>query len=108
MAGLQRIRERALGLRESPRNPSCLERSPANTSPSVGSWQNRNPATGSSEDIRRGGRILEHALTKCLRARNDAIKSLCSAVRRFRDASVREECKPNYPQALQAMLKALS
>ena len=54
------------------------------------------------------GEILEHSLTKCFRARNDAIKSLCSAVRRFRDASVREECKPDYPQALQAMLKALS
>jgi len=107
MAGFSAYGSAPLGLRESTRNPSCLERSPANTSPSVGSWQSRNPATG-SEDIRRGGRILEHALTKCLQARNDAIKSLCSAVRRFRDASVREECKPDYPQALQAMLKALS
>jgi hypothetical protein len=54
------------------------------------------------------GEILKHALTKCLRARNDAIKSLCSAVRRFRDATSKEDCKSDYPRALQAMLKALS
>jgi hypothetical protein len=53
------------------------------------------------------GEILEHALTKCFRARNDAIKSLCSSVRRFRDATIKEKCKGDYPQALQAMLKAL-
>ena len=53
------------------------------------------------------GEILEHALTKCFRARSDAIKNLCSAVRRFRDATLKESCKGDYPQALQAMLKAL-
>src|SRR5580692_10023672 len=33
------------------------------------------------------GEILEYALTKSLRIRNEAIKSLCSSVRRFRDAT---------------------
>jgi hypothetical protein len=36
------------------------------------------------------GEILEHALTKSLRIRNEAIKSLCSSVRRFRDATIRK------------------
>ena len=38
---------------------------------------------------------------------NDAIKSLCSSVRRFRDLTIKEECKRDYPQALQALWKAL-
>ena len=33
------------------------------------------------------GEILEHALTKSLHLRNEAIKSLCSSVRRLRDAA---------------------
>jgi hypothetical protein len=53
------------------------------------------------------GEILEHALTKSFRIRDDAIKSLCSSVRRFRDATIKEECKPDYPYALQALWKAL-
>jgi hypothetical protein len=53
------------------------------------------------------GEALEHALTKSLRIRNEAIKSLCSSVRRFRDATVKPECKSDYPQALQALWKAL-
>jgi hypothetical protein len=53
------------------------------------------------------GEALEHALTKSFRLRNDAIKSLCSSVRRFRDASIKEECKRDYPHALQALWKAL-
>jgi hypothetical protein len=32
------------------------------------------------------GEALEHALTNSFRIRNEAIKSLCSSVRRFRDA----------------------
>ena len=32
------------------------------------------------------GKVLENALRKSFRLRNDAIKSLCSSVRRFRDA----------------------
>ncbi len=47
------------------------------------------------------------ALTKCLRTRNDALRNLCSSVRRFRDATLKEECKGDYPQALQSMWKAL-
>ena len=39
------------------------------------------------------GETLEHALRKSFRLRNDAIKSLCSLVRRFRDATIKEECK---------------
>ena len=53
------------------------------------------------------GEILEHALTKSFRIRNEAIKSLCSSVRRFRDATIKEECKSDYPHALQALWKAL-
>jgi hypothetical protein len=34
---------------------------------------------------------LEHALAKSLRIRNQAIKSLCASVRRFRDATIKEE-----------------
>ena len=53
------------------------------------------------------GEALENALRKSFRLRNDAIKSLCSSVRRFRDATIKEECKGDYPQALQALWKAL-
>jgi hypothetical protein len=53
------------------------------------------------------GEALEHALTKSFRIRNGAMKSLCSSVRRFRDAPIREECKSDYPHALQALWKAL-
>jgi hypothetical protein len=53
------------------------------------------------------GEILEHALAKSLRIRNEAIKSLCFSVRRFRDATIKEECKSDYPHALQALWKAL-
>jgi hypothetical protein len=45
------------------------------------------------------GEILEHALAKSLRIRNQAIKSLCASVRRFRDATIKEECKSD-PHAL--------
>jgi len=53
------------------------------------------------------GEILEHALTKSFSLRNEAIKSLCSSVRRFREATVKPECKSDYPHALQALWKAL-
>jgi hypothetical protein len=53
------------------------------------------------------GEALEHALTKSLRIRNEAIKSLCSSVRRFRDATIKPDCKSDYPHALQALWKAL-
>jgi hypothetical protein len=36
---------------------------------------------------------LERAMTKSFRIRNEAIKSLCSSVRRFRDATIKAECK---------------
>ena len=54
------------------------------------------------------GEALEHALTKSFRIRNEAIKSLCSSVRRFRDATIKEEYKSDYPHALQALWKALN
>ena len=53
------------------------------------------------------GEALEHALTKSFRIRNEAIKSLCSSVRRFREATVKQECKSDCPHALQALWKAL-
>src|ERR1700684_1706450 len=52
------------------------------------------------------GETLEHALTKSFRIRNDAIKSLCSSVRRFRDATIKEECKGDYPHALQGVVES--
>jgi hypothetical protein len=39
------------------------------------------------------GAILEHALTKSLHLRNEAIKSLCSSVRRFRTRPSRKNAK---------------
>ena len=53
------------------------------------------------------GEVLEHALTKSFRNRNEAIKRLCSSVRRFRDATVIPECESDYPHALRAFWKAL-
>ena len=48
-------------------------------------------------------------MTKSFRIRNEAIeiKSLCSSVRSFRDATIKDECKSDYPHALQALWKAL-
>jgi hypothetical protein len=53
------------------------------------------------------GEILEHVLTRSFRLRNETMKSLCSSVRRFRDATIKAECKSDYPHALQALWKAL-
>ena len=53
------------------------------------------------------GEVLEPALAKSFRIRNEAIRSLCSSVRRFRDATLKPECKSDYPNALQALWKAL-
>jgi hypothetical protein len=53
------------------------------------------------------GEILERALRKSLHLRNEALKSLCSSVRRFPDATIKEECRSDYPHALQALWKAL-
>jgi hypothetical protein len=53
------------------------------------------------------GEVLEHALTKSFRLRNEAIRGLWSSVRRFRDATMKEECKSDYPHALQTLWKAL-
>ena len=53
------------------------------------------------------GEALEQGLTKSLHLRNEAIKSLCSSVCRFRDATNKAECKSDYPHALQALWKAL-
>jgi hypothetical protein len=52
------------------------------------------------------GEALEHALTKSFRIRNEVIKSLYSSVRRFRDATIKPDCKSDYPHALQALWKA--
>jgi hypothetical protein len=53
------------------------------------------------------GEALEHPLTKSFQMRNEAFKSLCSSVRRFRIATIKEKCKSDYPHALQALWKAL-
>jgi hypothetical protein len=60
-----------------------------------------------SEVIRCRGRSVGTRFEESFHLRNDAIKSLCSSVRRFRDATVKEECKGDYPHALQALWKAL-
>jgi hypothetical protein len=53
------------------------------------------------------GEALVHAVTRSFRIPNEAIKSLRSSVCRFRDAAIKEECKSDYPHALQALWKAL-
>src|SRR5580700_2616750 len=53
------------------------------------------------------GEALEHALRKSFRRRNDAIKSLCSSVRRFRDATIKEECKGDYPHRASGVVETL-
>jgi hypothetical protein len=53
------------------------------------------------------GEILEHALAKSFRLRNDAIKSLCSSVRRFRDATHKGRLQKDYPHASCRRWKAL-
>ena len=78
--------------------------------PLLGSLRDRkscDSATGPKDSRCRGRNILERALTKSFRIRNEAIKSLCSSVRRFQDTSVKEECRSDYPHALQALWKAL-
>jgi hypothetical protein len=69
-------------------------------------WQRRDPAQ-TQKTFDAEGEALEHALTKSFRIWNGAIKSWCSSVRRFRDATVKPECKSDYPHALQALWKAL-
>ena len=61
----------------------------------------------STEAVLASNHKRRRALTKSFRIRNEAIKSLCSSVRRFRDATIKEECKSDYPHALQALWKAL-
>jgi hypothetical protein len=46
-------------------------------------------------------------LDKILSPPDAAIKSLCSSVRRFRDATIKEKFKHDYPHSLQALWKAL-
>ena len=46
------------------------------------------------------GEALEHALTKSFRIRNEVIKSLYSSGRRFRDATIKPDCKSDYPHTL--------
>jgi hypothetical protein len=46
-------------------------------------------------------------LDKILSPPDAAIKSLCSSVRRFRDATIKEKSKHDYPHSLQALWKAL-
>jgi hypothetical protein len=54
------------------------------------------------------GAILERSLAKCLRDRNEILKSLLNAVCRFKDAAMIQEKKPDFPSAHQALLKELN
>jgi hypothetical protein len=71
---------------------ACLERRPADTSPSLGSWQNRDRTCG-AEDIRCRGRNPGTRSHEIPPYRSKAIKSLCSSVRRFRDATIKKSAK---------------
>jgi hypothetical protein len=53
------------------------------------------------------GAILEKSLRKSLRENRSALSNLAEAVRRFREAMFKPESKRDYPQALQALLRAL-
>jgi hypothetical protein len=46
-------------------------------------------------------------LTKSFWIRNETIKSLCSSICRFRGATIKEECKSDYPHAVEALDRAL-
>jgi hypothetical protein len=85
---------------------ALLERSPKTPLGSFRDGEHCNPPPA-QKTFDAEGEILEHALTKSFRIRNDAIRSLCSSVHRFRDATIKEECKSDYPHALQALWKAL-
>jgi hypothetical protein len=85
---------------------ACLGCSPKTSLGSFRDWKLGIPPTG-EKTFDAEGEALEHALTKSFRIRNEAIKSLCSSVRRFREATVKQECKSDYPHALQALWKAL-
>jgi hypothetical protein len=60
-----------------------------------------------SEDFRCGRRDPGTCSDEILPDSERRIKSLCSSVRRFRDATIKEECKSDYPHALHALWKAL-
>src|ERR1700681_1368475 len=53
------------------------------------------------------GEVLEHALTKSFRIRNEAIKSFSSLVRRFRDVNTKEECKGDYPHGSSGIVESV-
>jgi hypothetical protein len=61
-----------------------------------GSGRRCHPVTG-QKTFDTEGEILKHALTKCLRARNDAIKSLCSAVRRVSRCDLKRKLQERLP-----------
>src|ERR1700730_15641400 len=83
-----------------------LERTPMAPVSSLRGWKRCHP-TRAQKTFDAEGEVLAHAVTRSFRIRNEAIKSLCSSVRRFRDAAIKEDCKSDYPQALQALRKAL-
>jgi hypothetical protein len=64
------------------------------------------PST-SPEDVRCRGRSFGTRFDQILASPERGDQSLCSSVRRFRDATIKEECKSDYPHALQALWKDL-
>ena len=63
---------------------ACLERPPADTSPLLSDLDKTEIPPPARKTFDAEGEILEHALMKSLRIRNEAIKSLCSSLGRFR------------------------
>ena len=64
----------------------------------------------SPEIIRSRGRSLETCFDQILappEQSDQKIKSLCSSVRRFRDATIKAECKSDYPHALSGFVESL-
>jgi hypothetical protein len=85
---------------------ACLAGAPTATSSTLRPWQ---VAIGppKTKTFEAEGEVLQRTLTKCLRERNEAIKGLAKAARRFRDSIVKEDCKPDYPHAMHALMKEL-
>jgi hypothetical protein len=53
------------------------------------------------------GALLDRTVAKCLRDRNEALKSLIKAARMFKEVAMSEDRKANFPSAHQALLKEL-
>jgi hypothetical protein len=82
----------------------CLAETPLG---SFRGWKRRDPATG-PENLRCRGRNLGTWFDEILPdSKRSHQKFTFFGTRRFRDATIKAECKSDYPHALQALWKAL-